>query len=98
MTITLKEIKEKKKVEMSFFENLTKELIKDCRFEKPVKVNCTFVAKSNKIYLSIEISGILSANCDRCLENFTKSINIVEKRDINFSDFGEVFDISEEIF
>jgi len=98
MTITLKEIKEKKKVQMSFLDDSIKELIKDCKFNEPVEIKCTFILKPDKVTLNIEISGLLSANCDRCLENFTRTIKITEKRDIKFDEFGEEFNISEEAF
>ncbi len=77
---------------------IIKEIIKDCELKEPTKINCVFTLKGDKVSIKIEISGLLSANCDRCLENFNKDINIVEKRDIKFDEFGEEFDISEEVF
>lgn len=98
MEISLEELKNKRKIENSFFDTsilaeLEYKSISSLEIFYSVRLN----EQNDEIILYTKITGKFLAACDRCLEEFCYTINLKNTRKIDLEEFGSKYDIKEEI-
>ena len=95
MRILLSDVIENKKLELDYYISILNDF--QYNLSEPFDVAATFILLDNGIGFKLKFSAKVRFNCDRCLEIFSRTIDIIENRKLTLEEFGDEFDLKEEI-